>query len=810
MKSATHSLKQNHPSHNGLKQRFRNASIKAKLLILATLSCTTAVILCCVGFVWNDLNTLRHAKARVIQTQAEMLAFNSSAVISFQQQEAGEDLLLAFKSQPTVQLAALYSIDGEIIATYPAGATDKAPLLHSLKTGSHFNDSMLLHTESVVDAGEDVGSLFVLSNLDDVNAQISHYVYIAIAMATISLIAALLVASALQQAISEPVVALAQTARGITDSEDFSVRVQLNQEDELGTLYECFNSMLARIEFSKQELRDANETLEDRVQTRTAELRVAMEKSEAANHAKSMFLANMSHEIRTPMNAVLGFTELLRRGAANEAEQVEYLDTISSSGKHLLSLINDILDLSKVEAGHMEIELIPESPHQIIAEAISVMRVPAQQKGLSLEYDWNGPIPAQISTDPSRLRQLLINLIGNAIKFTHSGGVQVSLELLDCEPEPQLKIDVVDTGIGIPHEQMEEIFNPFSQVDVSVTRKFGGTGLGLTISRHIAQALGGELSVRSEPGSGSVFSVTIAVGQLDKIDFLSQPPVADIVEFSPSCPVDNTSRLSGSRLLLVEDGPINRRMIKVMLSHYGIDVTEAENGQIGVNLATTQDFDVIVMDMQMPVKDGYTATSELRAKGLKTPIIALTAHAMKGDETKCRDAGCTDYITKPISEERLVRKLAEYIDLPDVKPKQNVVEMNSTPATGAATTLSPTTLDATIDSETGALQPIRSCLPYDDPDYREIIDDFIATLHNRIADMKQLRASGDYEALRESAHWLKGTAGTAGFDQFTIPAIRLGRTVKSKDESGIDTSLATICDYATAAAATQASDANSK
>ena len=510
--------------------------------------------------------------------------------------------------------------------------------------------------------------------------------------------------------------------------------------------------------------------------------RLLMEKAclatEAANRAKSEFLANMSHEIRTPLNAILGFTELLIRGAdeGDQAERQDYLQTIHRSGRHLLELINDILDLSKIEAGRLDVERIACSPYEVVANVMSVLRVRAKEKGLRFASEWPDGVPATIHTDPVRLRQLLINLAGNAIKFTDTGSVRIVARLKGPLSKPQMAFYVIDTGIGIAPDKLDRIFEPFVQADSSVTRRFGGTGLGLAISRRLAAAMGGDLTVQSELGKGSIFTATIDPGPLEGVEIAPSSP-ADAVNGNGTITQASQHKVSlaPARILLVEDGSTNRKLISLVLRRAGAEVMTAENGQTGVDLAVKASFDLILMDMQMPVLDGYSATEKLRKLGCTLPIIALTAHAMAGDEQKCRRAGCSGYLSKPVDSDRLLQTVAEHL------------ARGATPATAE--------VPAAQQKPSAAKRPsLTSTLPTEDPDFREIVEEFVQRAHQQWEAMKRAWADRDLEEMARLAHWLKGAGGTAGFDAFTEPAKHLERLVKTRSLDDIPAALGAIAE----------------
>jgi PAS domain S-box-containing protein len=522
-------------------------------------------------------------------------------------------------------------------------------------------------------------------------------------------------------------------------------------------------------EDASRQLMETNQILEEA----TARANSMAAQAELSSHAKSEFLANMSHEIRTPLTAILGYADVLRdeivdSNASNT--QLEAVNTIRRAGEHLLTVINDVLDLSKIEAGRMQVEETETRLPELLLEVDRLMQSRAEDKGVRLLTKLDTPIPDRILTDPTRLRQILLNIVGNAAKFTDDGSITVAVRVIDTEIEPRLRIDVTDTGPGMTAAQAGALFQPFTQADASVTRRHGGTGLGLTICRRLASLMGGDVLLSAtSPGAGTTFVVDLPL----RPALLSKPvhqlecvPAIESVDLA----ADTASALlEHVHILLAEDGPDNQRLLTHHLSKAGARVTIAENGQIALSLITealrgSDAYDLLITDMQMPEMDGYTLARTLRARRITLPIIALTAHAMAEDRDKCIDAGCDDYATKPIDRMVLLRTVARWVG------KQSAIQDEIFPLERAFDSRALCNDDDVITSEHSM-----------DPDMMELVQTFVLQLPARMERLLELVAEDNRQDISRLAHQLKGTGSSYGYPQLTAVARVLEQTALSTE-----------------------------
>jgi signal transduction histidine kinase/DNA-binding response OmpR family regulator len=493
---------------------------------------------------------------------------------------------------------------------------------------------------------------------------------------------------------------------------------------------------------AQEQVRLQRDDLQRTVETATSDFRHALAKAEDAGRAaensarvRGQFLANMSHEIRTPLNAVLGYTELLLRGMLAPEEQQRSLRAIDQSGRHLLQLLDDVLDLARIESGGLQVDLQPTDLPEILFEVCSLLRARAVAKGVELTLEFASRIPTRVVSDGGRVRQVLLNLIGNAVKFTDKGSIVVIVDFTEGEPEGMLRVNVQDTGVGLSQGDITRVFKAFEQANSSTSRSHGGTGLGLPISRQLAQMLGGDISLESTLGAGSTFAMYISAAVASDSMWVERPEVVVGATSTAALP-----RLRG-RVLVADDTPVNRDLFRAILTGFGLTVVEVNDGAGAAEAIATAEraglpFAAVLMDMQMPVMDGYEATRKLRAEGMVTPIIAVTAHAMAGDRVECLNAGCTEYLSKPVRAAALHATLARFVRRDRTR------------------------LAPSVHSTTDLV-------------LSELMDEFKRELASSIEVLRAAVASGDLKGVSETSHRIKGTTATFGYATLSAVAGQL-------------------------------------
>jgi signal transduction histidine kinase/ActR/RegA family two-component response regulator len=621
-------------------------SVRAKLLTMLMATSGAAVMLASgASFVYDTRSMLR-VMSDDLGSLADVAGANSVAAMAFGDVAASNEILAALALKPGVNAAALYNKDGELFTSFQRSKSGE-------RIPPHVPPPVVMRDRTMVvrpikSGGEVAGFIYISSDHSEIVRREIQIAWLLLAVMLATMFVLYLMSLTLERIISAPILALANTAHEVAETKNYSLRATVAERgDEIGALVHNFNGMVAQMQDHESRLLGHGEELEREVAARTSELAGAKQRAEVANRAKSEFLANMSHEIRTPMNGVIGMTALVLQTNVT-AEQRGYLEIVESSADSLLVIINDILDFSKMEAGKLSLDPIEFDLAASIDDIMRLLASRAEQKKIGLSHTVALDVPARLIGDPGRWRQIVVNLVGNAIKFTERGEVVVRVELGARDSNGDtLHVSVADTGIGIAAENQAAIFDSFAQADASTTRKFGGTGLGLSIASQLTRLMGGRIWVESRPGVGSTFHVTIPfqLAPVDALPVLRVPALAQPEGFRHL------------RVLLAEDNAVNALLASVLLRKVGHHVTHVVTGRKALDALALNEFDLILMDVQMPDMDGLEATAEIRRSEAGTrrhiPIVAFTAHAMAEDRKRFLDAGADGYLTKPFSPDQL-------------------------------------------------------------------------------------------------------------------------------------------------------------
>jgi signal transduction histidine kinase/DNA-binding response OmpR family regulator len=745
---------------------IRNLPIRRKLMLITTVISGLALIVACAAFTAYDYITFQQFMVKEWIASADLVGANSTAALSFGDHDAARETLSSFRDTSGIRSARIYDLNGQLFASFISPGVTAAGTTPSVPDSFVFDRDSLTVSRTINLDGKPIGIICVSCDLQQLHERMRAYGVTLLLVLLGGLSASLIAVTRLEGMIIGPILSLTQTARKITENKEYSARAVKSSDDELGTLIECFNGMLSQIQQRDEQLILHRDHLEELVTERTAQLVAARDRAEESNRAKSNFLANMSHEIRTPMTAILGYADLMLSPVQTMSDRINSLQVVRRNARHLMDLINDILDISKIEAEKMTVEKIPCDIAQAAVEVASMLRPRALVKQLPLSVEFACAIPSAVLSDPLRLKQVLMNLVGNAIKFTNQGEIRLKVSIEKHENRHRALFAISDTGIGMTSDQQRRLFKAFAQADESMTRKYGGTGLGLVISKRLANIMGGDIAVQSEPGRGTTFLVSIDA-EIPEGSVMRTGLTESMLALPETGESADNIVLRG-QILLAEDGLDNQQLLTMHLTMAGADVTLAENGRIAIDRATTGAFDLILMDMQMPELDGYSATSELRRLGFTLPIVALTAHAMSDDRAKCIAAGCTDYLTKPIDKELLLRTVASYLNKSDAVRSSIAVSAPPivVPTREAAAVTAPLTASISRSETVAAAM-------------KKAVSGFVSRLPDRVDTLVSQIHGVDLEQLRRTVHQLKGAGAGYGFPGISETAARAEAAIKA-------------------------------
>ena len=636
---------------------FRQTTIKRKLIALIMLTSSIALLVAFAFMIGSDYLTFRSGMVRDLRTLAAVVGTNGSSALDFDDEEFAAKTLAALAATPNITTAAIYTKDGRVLAKYLRDKQSELPPEQPGPDKYVFKNGYLLLFRPILRGEEQIGTIYLQSTLHEMNRRLARYAGIGGAIVLGASLIAFLFSSRLQRVISNPVLSLAHTAKVVSERKDYSLRAEKRTDDEIGFLIDRFNEMLTQIEEHEKEIQEVNEQL---VQSE--------QRARAATQAKSHFLANMSHELRTPLNAIIGYSEMLQEEAQDSGQEsfIPDLKKINRSGRHLLDLINDVLDLSKIEAGKMELYLETFDIPNLLEDVSTTVQLLVQKNSNTLEVRCPANLGA-MRADMTKVRQSLFNLLSNASKFTKNGKItlEAAREISPTKAD-WIVFRVSDTGIGMTPEQQDRVFEAFSQADSATARDFGGTGLGLTITKTFCRMMGGDVALTSEPGKGTTFTIRLPTEVRE--------PKAESAAASESSAAPN---MEGTPVLVVDDDADTRQVLKRFLNRKGFPVECASSGEEGLRLARELHPMAIILDVMMPGMDGWAVLSTLKSEEAvkDIPVVMLT---IVDDKNLGYALGATDYLIKPVDRDRLNEILAKFRNVPP--PRSALVVDDEVPA----------------------------------------------------------------------------------------------------------------------------------